>query len=110
METWISNDPSKSNCMIIECVERGYTLLQIPRGSGCRGRGVGVLLNTSIKLTTRLMPVYAAKSFESMELIITIASILFRLVVIHRIPLSKENNIKRSSFITEFTDYRSLLV
>ena len=69
--------------MIIECVERGYTLLQIPRGSGCRGRGVGVLLNTNI---------------------------LFRLVVIHRIPLSKENNIKRSSFITEFTDYRSLLV
>ena len=104
-ETWISNDPSKSNRVVIECAERGYTLHQIPRSSGRRGGGVGVMLNNSIKLTTRLMPVYAAESFESMELIITIVSISIRLVIIYRMPPSKENKIKRSSFITEFADY-----
>ena len=85
--------------------ERGYTLHQIPRSTGRRGGGVGMLLNNSIKLATRLMPVYAAESLESMELIITIVSILVRLVVIYRMPPSKENKIKRSSFITEFADY-----
>ena len=40
-----------------------------------------------------------------MELIITIASISVRLVVIYRMPPSKENKIKRSSFIAEFSDY-----
>ena len=49
-ETWISNDPSKSNRVVIECAERGYTLHQIPRSSGRRGGGVGVMLNNSIKL------------------------------------------------------------
>ena len=51
------------------------------------------------------MPVYAAESFESMELIITIVSISIRLVIIYRMPPSKENKIKRSSFITDFADY-----
>ena len=51
------------------------------------------------------MVVYAAESFESMELIITIISISVRLVVIYRMPPSKENKILRSSFITEFDDY-----
>ena len=63
------------------------------------------MLNNSIELTTRLMPVYAAESFESMELIITIVLISIRLVIIYRMPPSKENKIKRSSFITEFADY-----
>ena len=57
------------------------------------------------KKNTRLMVVYAAESFESMELIITIISISVRLVVIYRMPPSKENKILRSSFITEFDDY-----
>ena len=32
-ETWIPNDPSKSNRMVIECAERGYTPHQISRSS-----------------------------------------------------------------------------
>ena len=52
------------------------------------------------------MPVYAAESFEIyMELIITVISISVRLVVIYRMPLSKENKIIRNSIITEFADY-----
>ena len=35
------------------------------------------------------MPIYAAESLESMELIITIISISVMLVVIYRIPPSK---------------------
>ena len=56
-----------------------------------RGGGVGALLNNSIKLTTRLMPVYVAESLESMELIITIVSISVRLVIVYRMPHSKES-------------------
>ena len=40
-----------------------------------------------------------------MELIITIVSISVRLVLVYRMPTSKEHKIKRSSFITEFADY-----
>ena len=40
-ETWISNDPSKSNRVVIECAERGYTLHPDtkefwPQRRGCR--------------------------------------------------------------------------
>ena len=57
------------------------------------------------------MPVYAAESFEGIELIITIVSISVRLVVIYRIPPSKENEIKRSSFIIKLlVMWRSFLV
>ena len=45
-ETWISNDPSKSNRVVIECAERGYTLRQILRSSGRKGGGVSTISNT----------------------------------------------------------------
>ncbi len=104
-ETWLSNDDTKSRRVVMNCAEYGYTLHHIPRSSGRRGGGVGVLINNSIKLTSHLEPVNVAESFESMEMIITIVSISVRLVVIYRMPPSKQNKIKRSTFITEFSDY-----
>ena len=47
----------------------------VPRSSGRRGGGVGVLTNNSIKMTSCLQPVNVAQSFESMEIIITIVSV-----------------------------------
>ena len=56
-------------------------------------------------MTSCLQPVNVAQSFESMEVIITIVSISIRLIVIYRMPPSKQNKIKRSTFITEFSEY-----
>ena len=58
-----------------------------------------------VKLVTRLETVNSAVSFESMNMIITIVSISMRLVVIYRMPPSKNNKLKRRTFVTEFSDY-----
>ena len=75
--------------MITECSNHGYTLHHVPRNSGSTGGGVGVLINDRVKLVTQLEIVNCAVSFESMEMIITIVSISIRLVVIYRMPPSK---------------------
>ena len=49
---------AKSNCVVIQCADHGYTLHHIPRSSGQRGGGRGVLLKNSVKLTSRLIPVH----------------------------------------------------
>ena len=56
-------------------------------------------------MTSCLQPVNVAQSFESMEIIITTVFISIRLVVIYRMPPSKQNNIKRGTFITELSEY-----
>ena len=66
---------------------------------------MGVLINDRVKLVTRLEPINNTVSFESMEMIITIVSISIRLVVIYRMPPSKKNQLKRGTFVTEFSDY-----
>ena len=66
---------------------------------------MGELTNNSIKMTSCLQPVNVAQSFESMEIIITTVFISIRLVVIYRMPPSKQNNIKRGTFITELSEY-----
>ena len=44
-ETWLPNDETKcQRC----CAVNGYTLHHVPRSSGQRGGGVGVLTNNSI--------------------------------------------------------------
>ena len=56
-ETWISSDSAKRNRVVTQCADHGYTLHHIPRSSGRRGGGVGVLLKNSVILTSRLIPV-----------------------------------------------------
>ena len=104
-ETWLPNDETKCRRVVMDCAANGYTLHHVPRSSGRRGGGVGVLTNNSIKMTSCLQPVNVAQLFESMEIIITIVSISIRLIVIYRMPPSKQNKIKRSTFITEFSEY-----
>ena len=89
----------------MDCAANGYTLHHVPRCSGRGGDDVGVLTNNSIKMTSSLQSVNVAQSFESMEIIITIVSISIRLIVIYRMPPSKQYKIKRSTFITEFSEY-----
>ena len=104
-ETWLPNDETKCRRVVMDCAANGYTLHHVPRSSGRRGGGVGVLNNNSIKITSCLQPVNVAQSFESMEIIITIVSISIRLIVIYRMPPSKQNKIKQSTFVTEISEY-----
>ena len=60
----------------MECSTHSFTLHHVPRNSGRIGGGVGVLINDRVKLVTRLEPINNAVSFESMEMIITIVSII----------------------------------
>ena len=101
-ETWLSNEENSNTHVILEYSNHGYTLHHVPRNSGSTGGGVGVLINDRVKLVTRLETVNSAVSFESMEMIITIVSISIRLVVIYRMPPSKNNKLKRGTFVTEF--------
>ena len=52
---------------VMDCAANGYTLHHVPRSSGRRGGGVGVLTNNSIKMTSCLQPVNVAQSFESIS-------------------------------------------
>ena len=52
-ETWLSNEDSKNKHVIDQCVSHGYTLHHLPRTSGRRGCGVGILVNNAIKVTFR---------------------------------------------------------
>ena len=105
-ETWLSNVESRNKFVHDQCCANGYTLHHRPRNSGRKGGGVGVLIKNSIKLCTRQVHVNPAiSSFESMEFVITVCSVSIRLVVIYRMPASKVNGLKVSSFCDEFSDY-----
>ena len=45
-----------------------------------------------------------ATSFESMTVLVTVASYTLRLIVIYRIPPSQQNKLAKSTFLTQFTD------
>ena len=44
-EIWLPNDETKCRRVVMDCAANGYTLHHIPRSSGRRGGGVGVLTN-----------------------------------------------------------------
>ena len=79
-ETWLSNQEPRNKFVIDQCESKGYILHHIPRSSGRKGGGVGILLSNRIKLVTRLAHVNSnISSFESIEAVITVCSISIRL-------------------------------
>ena len=105
-ETWLSNQEPRNKSVIDQCEAKGYILHHVPRSSGRKGGGVGILLNNRIKLVTRLVHVNTSiSSFESIEAVITICSISIRLAIIYRMPPSRVNGIKIATFYEEFSDY-----
>ena len=105
-ETWLSNQEPRNKFVIDQCDAKGYILHHIPRSSGRKGGGVGILLSNHIKLVTRLVHVNSnISSFESNEAVITVCSISIRLAIIYRMPPCKANGIKIATFCEEFSDY-----
>ena len=84
-----------------------YTLHHRPRNTGRRGGGVGVLINNHIKHQSRILhDKPEITSFESIELVITLASVTIRLFVIYRMPpVKSKNGLKQGEFYNEFIDY-----
>ena len=90
-------------------MDHGYTLHHRPRDDGRRGGGVGVLVNSKLKLSTRQVSVNEnVSSFESMELVLTISSVTIRLVTIYRMPRSKGNG-DQVTFCDELSNYMEKL-
>ena len=111
-ETWLSNEDSKNKHVIDQCVSHGYTLHHLPRTSGRRGGGVGILVNNAIKVTFRRIHVNPQiTSFELMKAVLIICSISLRLSVIYRMPPSKINGLKLEHFMNNFLNmWRNSLV
>ena len=99
-ETWLKSDGN--DCVTTSAlVPEGYKLLHVPR-SGKRGGGVAVICREQYKM--KVETTITATSFESMTVLVTIASYTLRLIVIYRIPPSQQNKLAKSTFLTQFTD------
>ena len=84
----------------------GYTLHHLPRISGRRRGGVGLLVSNAIKVNFKRIHVSPLiTSFELMEVVLTICSVSLRLIVIYRMPPSKINGLKTGTFYEEFSEY-----
>ena len=68
----------------------GYDFISVPRPGGKRRGGVGVLCKKQYRMTqNQIIP---KKSFECMSVDIRATSCTFRIIVIYRPPLSKQND------------------
>ena len=85
-----------------EFEKHGYYFHHRLRCSGREG-GVAVLLRNNFN--ARRYDDCVAKSFESIELLITTFSCAIRWVVIYRIPPSKANKLAKTLFMIEFKPY-----
>ena len=99
-ETWLYG-ADRDNAVKSQLVPAGYKLLHVPR-SGSRGGGVAVVGKEQYGL--KLDTSFQAESFETMSVMTTIGSQAFCIVVIYRVPPSKQNKIQKSKFLEEFAD------
>ena len=101
-ETWLSPKNDLNSPCVAAIEKHGYKFIHRPRCSG-RGGGVAVVVNKTLNCCR--CPDFDAKSFETIELLITAISHTIRLVVIYRMPPSKANKLCKTTFITEFKSY-----
>ena len=101
LRTWLSPKNDLNSPCVAAIKKHGYKLIHRPRCSG-RGGGVAVVVNKTLNCCR--CPDFDAKSFESIELLITAISHTIRLVVIY-MPPSKANKLCKTTFITEFKSY-----
>ena len=85
-ETWLR---AGSDAITIgEITPPGYSLVHIPRPSGGKGGGVGLLYQDSFKLRKDATRIFS--SFEHMMVTLSIKSRIFRVVVVYRPPTSQK--------------------
>ena len=103
-ETWL-NTTELDQRKIAHLTPKGYVFHQVPRsttGKHSQGGGVGILIRSNMKVTVQ--PASKFRSFESIQVCITAESVVLNIVVIYRIPPRKENKLKQTDFLEEFTE------
>jgi hypothetical protein len=100
-ETWLS-DHNTHDVELNDICPDGYSIVHVPR-LGRRGGGVAVIHKDSIAVKTE--PSFKAKSFESIELVLTVSSTCIRLVTVYRPPPTKVNASSNALFMEEFSMY-----
>jgi exonuclease III len=100
-ETWIP--VSRSNCPTVKNVAPpGYSITHNPRPNR-RGGGVGIVYRDTFGI--KVMDKFKAKSFESLEVKLTVNSTCLRIAVIYRPPPSQKNGLTKAMFFDEFGDF-----
>ena len=98
-ETWIST--GNSNDHTIKDLPVGYNLSDMSRPSR-RGSGVAIIYRDCVN--PLIQPKFSAKSFESLEDLITIDSCCIRLILLYGPPPSTANGLTKAMFLQEFGD------
>lgn len=103
-ETWLTDTPADS-AILAELSSAEFYMHHVPRSSGGRGGGVGLLCNDSL----RLAPCTQSKfqTFDYMERLVTCTPKVY-IVVIYRPPTSSSS--KFGEFISEFTELMEGLI
>ena len=97
-ETWIK--PSTPSSIIAELTPPGYSLIHVPRPSGGKGGGVGLIYRDT--LTAKLDSTKSFSSFEFMSVTLMSKSRTFKLVILYRPPTLKKNGPTFNTFLEEF--------
>jgi len=103
-ETWLGGG-DQDRAVINSLVPSGYKIAHKPREDG---RGGGVALLYKEHYAFKAENTFKAQSFEFMSALLTIGSFAFRVIVIYRIPPSKQNKLKKTTFLAEFADLLEL--
>ena len=108
-QTWLSTEQSLSSHKIMDFCPLGYKMDHIPRSSGQKGGGVGILYKETLDLKNN-QTVSTFASFECIERLLKVNSTCIRVVVIYRPPVSSVNAVTASMFLSEFSTYLQSLV
>ena len=98
-ETWLKAD--NDAITVGEITPPGYTLEHIPRASGRRGGGVGMMFRNNLKMTNDTGKQF--KSFEHIVLKISTKSTCFRFIVVYRPPSTSKTGQTVRQFADEFS-------
>ena len=100
-ETWLRSSTPAST--IAEITPPGYTLEHIPRPSGGKGGGVGLIFRDSFKARKETTCSYS--SFEHMIVTLSHRSCTYTFVVLYRTPTVKKNGPTLATFLEEFPKF-----
>ena len=102
-ETWMY--PDDNDWHMEDATPSGYSQLHRPRPSGMRGGGVGVIFQNGIRCADITAEFKCYASFELLAIETNLDGLRVSYYLIYRPPPSASNNIKKTHFITDFSDF-----
>ena len=93
-ETWLNVNPEENQVVLKSLVPPGYKVHHHPRAS--TGGGVGFICKD--QYVSKVDSSHTFSSFESISVLLTAKSFLFRFIILYRIPPSSRNKLLKSAF------------